>query len=223
MTSSGGRRLVLDDIVDLRAYERTRPDRRDRIMALKAKRRVAVGPLCTLLFENRDTIHWQIQEMARAEKIISDDGILAELAAYNPLIPEPGQLSATMFVELTSEVALREWLPKLVGIERHVVVQLADGSGVRAVVEAAHDAQLTRDDITSTVHYVRWELTPGQVAAFSAGPVTVAVDHPAYVATTVLSADTQAELLTDLLADPVAGPVAGAVTGAAPGAAVGQP
>ena len=198
MNPSASRRLTIDDIADQRAYERVRPERRAHIVALKARRRVPVGELCTFVFENRDTVRWQIQEMARVEKIVSDAGIEAELAAYNPLIPEPGELSATLFVELTSEAALREWLPKLVGIERAAVLRLGDGTEVRAVVEESHDAQLTRDDMTSTVHYVRWHLTDPQVEAFSAGSVSLALDHPAYAHATVLSAATEAELLTDL-------------------------
>ena len=83
-------KLTLEDIADLRAYEREREDFRARIIELKTRRRVHVGPILTFVFENRDTIRFQIQEMARAEKIISDEGIEAELRAYNPLIPEAG-------------------------------------------------------------------------------------------------------------------------------------
>ncbi len=111
-------KLSLDDIADLRAYERERDAFRAHVIQLKKQRRVHVGPVVTFVFENRDTIRFQIQEMARVEKIISDEGIEAELRAYNPLIPEPGHLSTTMFIELTSEEQLRDWLPKLVGIER---------------------------------------------------------------------------------------------------------
>ena len=96
------RRLTLDDIADLRAYERERAEFSQHVIALKKRRRIHVGPHVTLLFENRDTIRFQIQEMARVEKILSDEGIEAELRAYNPLIPEPGTLSATLFVELTT-------------------------------------------------------------------------------------------------------------------------
>src|SRR6056297_357192 len=110
-------KLTLDDISDLRAYEREREDFRAEIIALKKKRRIGVGPFVTFLFENRDTIRFQIQEMARAEKIISDEGIETELRIYNPLIPEPGHLAATMFIELTNDSDMRKWFPELVGIE----------------------------------------------------------------------------------------------------------
>ena len=101
----------------LRAYEREREEFRKPIIALK-KRRGSRRPVTTFVFENRDTIRFQIQEMARVEKLISDEAIEGELRAYNPLIPEPGSLSATLFIELVDEAQLREWLPRLVGIER---------------------------------------------------------------------------------------------------------
>src|SRR3712207_4698094 len=109
-------KLTLDDIADLRAYERERDDFRKHIIELKRHRRIPVGPIVTLVFENRDTIRFQIQEMARAEKMLSDEAIETELDIYNPLIPSAGELSATLFIELTSKDDLMEWLPKLVGI-----------------------------------------------------------------------------------------------------------
>jgi hypothetical protein len=191
-------KLTLDDISDLRAYERERDDFRREVIDLKKKRRVPVGDILTLLFENGRTIRFQIQEMARIEKIISDDGIRTELRVYNPLIPEPGQLCATLFIELTSDEALRRWLPKLVGIERAVGLRLPDGAVVGAVVDEDHERQLTREEITASVHYVRWELTPDQVERFAAGPVAVVSTHPEYPAETVLTDATVAELAADL-------------------------
>ena len=126
--------LTLDDIADLRAYERERDEFRNHVIALKKRRRVAVGPIVTVLFENRDTIRFQIQEMARAEKIISDEGIQTELDIYNPMIPEPGTLAATLFIELTTEADLEHWLPRLVGIERAVQLRL-DDLVIRALVD----------------------------------------------------------------------------------------
>src|SRR3954453_493705 len=152
-------KLTMDDIVDLRAYEREREVFRSHIIELKKKRRVSVGPSVTLVFENRDTIRFQIQEMARAERMLRDEQIQGELDAYNPLIPSPGQLSATLFIELTSKDELVEWLPKLVGIERSVELRIGDGPSaavVRSTPDAGHEAQLTRDSLTPAVHYVRF-------------------------------------------------------------------
>ena len=191
-------KLTLDDIADLRAYERERDGFRAGVIALKKRRRVPVGPHITLLFENRDTIRFQIQEMARVEKILSDEGIQTELDIYNPLIPEPGSLCATLFVELTTDDQLREWLPKLVGIETTVELRLADGQVVTCVVDEAHAAQLTREEITASVHYVRFELTPAQIDAFGPG-TRLGFSHAAYRHDTALSDETVAELRRDLL------------------------
>jgi hypothetical protein len=198
------RKLTIDDNADLRAYERERDEFRDRIIALKKVRRVPVGPIITVMFENRETMRFQIQEMARAEKILSDEAIQHEVDTYNALIPDPGQLSATLFLELTSKMQLIEWLPKLVGVERSV--ELVLGSGDDAVVvpcipEEAHEEQLTRPDVTASVHYLRFELSPAEVEAFGradAGSVQLRVNHPQYDEATTLSAETVASLLEDL-------------------------
>lgn len=191
-------KLTLDDISDLRAYERERDEFRRSVIALKRLRRVPLGDFLTLVFENTQTIRFQIQEMARAEKLLSDAAIETELRTYNPLIPSPGQLCATLFVELTSKEALMEWLPKLVGIEKAVALRLSDGSLVPAVVDEDHERQLTREEITASVHYVRWDLTPDQVERFAAGPVELVVDHPDLQLATPLSPERVAELLDDL-------------------------
>jgi hypothetical protein len=195
------RRLTVDDIVDLRAYERRRPEVLRRMLALKRRRRIAVGPLVTLTFENRETMRFQVQEMARAEKMTTDAQIRDELDIYNPLIPGYGELSATLFIELTSRAELEEWLPKLVGIERAVEVRIGEGVAVdvvRAEPEAAHAQQLTRDDVTASVHYIRFRLTDDQLERFSRGPVVVAVDLPAYQEEVALSVESRAELRGDL-------------------------
>jgi len=192
-----GRELTLDDIADLRAYEREREEFRVRVKELKRRRRVSVGPIVTLVFENRDTVRFQVQEMARAERIHTDEGIQTELDMYNPLIPGPGRLSATLFVELTSKEALTEWLPKLVGIEQSVELRFA-GETVRCEVDEAHAGQLTRDDVTASVHYIGFRMTDDQVERLSTGPVTLAVEHPAYRESVVLSYETRQELLADL-------------------------
>jgi len=202
----GTRRLTLDDIQDLRAYERERDDYRRRIIELKRRRRVAVGPIVSVVFENRETIRSQVQEMARAERMLADEQIQTELDVYNPLIPEPGELSATLFIELTDEASLRAWLPKLVGIERSVRLRLGEGDGdggdgawiVQAVPERAHEEALTREEITASVHYIRFVLAPAEIDRFASGTVVLAVDHPEYRHATMLTDETRQELLGDL-------------------------
>ncbi|MEL7209665.1 MAG: DUF3501 family protein, partial [Actinomycetota bacterium] len=170
-------KLEMGDIADLREYERERDEFRSHVIDLKRRRRVSVGPFVTFVFENRDTIRFQIQEMARAEKLITDEAIQNELDTYNPLIPEPGQVSATMFIELTSDEELRRWLPQLVGIETEVELRLSGGSTVRCAVDPDHLQQLTREEITAAVHYVHWDLTSAQVDELVDGPVVLAITH----------------------------------------------
>ncbi len=196
------RKLTVADIADARAYERERGELRTRVIEVKRRRRVAVGTIISVMFESRETMRYQIQEMARVEHILTDEGIQEELDVYNPLIPEPGELCATLFIELTSDDQMREWLPRLVGIEDAVLFRLpsanASGDIVRGTVRAEHAAQLTRDQITAAVHYITFRFTPQQVAAFADG-VTLEIDHEAYRESVVLQAATVAELRSDLL------------------------
>ena len=169
--------LTLDDIVDQRAYERERDAFRSEVIAVKRLRRVSIGPVVTLTFENRMTMRFQVQEMARAERMSTDDQIQHELDVYNRLLPAPGELSATLFLELTDDAALRHWLPRLVGVERACQLHLGgrdDGSGaavVPSIPDAEHEANLTRETVTSAVHYVRFALDDRQVESFRTGPV----------------------------------------------------
>lgn len=194
------RKLTLDDILDARAYERERPALRERIISLKHRRRVHLGTIITVTFENRETMRYQIQEMARVERIFTDEGINEELAAYNPMVPEPGQLCATLFIELTSDDQVREWLPKLVGIETHVRFVLPNGDHVRCEVDPQHAAQLTREHATAAVHYLTFAFTPEQAAAFGEG-ARLEIDHPNYLESVELSPTTLSELRADLLPD----------------------
>ena len=199
-TPTMNRKLTIDDILDLRAYERVREESRAAIIETKRKRRVSLGTIVTLMFENRETMLNQIHEMLRAEKVVNDELVHEELKAYNPLIPEPGQLSATLFIELTSDDQMREWLPKLVGIERSIVIRLANGETIRSITEEGHAETLTRENVTAAVHYVRFEFTPSQVEEFANGGVLVTCDLANYLEAVELAPFAVTELLTDLRA-----------------------
>jgi len=191
--------LTLDDVLDLRAYERVREAYRARVIARKQFRRVALGPVMTLVFECLDTVRFQVQEMARVEKIITDEAIQVELDIYNRLLPRLGELSATLFIELTSDAELREWLPKLVGIQRALGFAVGSDIVVPSEPEAEHAAALTRDTVTPAVHYLRFRFAGAQVAAFVNAPeVALVSSHPEYPARTVLSPEVRRELLGDL-------------------------
>ncbi len=199
--------LTLTDIVDLRAYERIRESFRTEVMATKRKRRIPLGPIMTIVFECEQTVRFQIQEMARVEKIISDEGIQAELDVYNHLLPTPGELSCTLFIELTTEADLRHWLPQLVGIESSLALELHRDDPlaptplqVLSVPEATHSAALTRASVTPAVHYLRFPFNAEALAAWTepATVVTLVSNHPAYEERTVFEEQTRIELEHDL-------------------------
>jgi len=190
--------LTLADVLDLRAYERAREEYRARVIDRKRLRRVALGPIMTLVFECVDTVRFQIQEMARVEKILTDEAIQVELDIYNRLLPQAGELSATLFIELTTDALMREWLPKLVGIEGALGVALGNDV-VPSVPEEAHAAALVRDTITPAVHYIRFSFTPAQVAAFAGlEEVALVARHAEYEERTILPDPVRQELLGDL-------------------------
>jgi hypothetical protein len=191
-------KLKTDDIKDMRAYERERDDFRRRIIDMKRRRRVELGTIMTMVFENTDTMRWQVQEMARVERMLRDEQIAHEVDTYNHLIPDEGQLSATLMLELTSEPQLREWLPKLVGVQRSILIVVDDLEPVRSVPQ--DEERLTREDTTAAVHFVKFDFTPEHVAAFEAGPVRVVVDHPAYREEVELSDLQRKELASDFTA-----------------------
>jgi hypothetical protein len=200
-STTGKRKLVLGDILDQRAYERVRDAMRAEVIEVKRRRRLHLGTVVTVSFENRLTMQSQIQEMLRVERVVTDEGVLEELKAFNPMIPEPGQLCATLFVELTSDAQMREWLPKLVGIENSIVLRLADATQVRGTVDEQHAEGLTRETVTAAVHYVRFEFTPDQVQEFAKGGVQLRCDLSNYLEAIELPDFTVAELLNDLRTD----------------------
>jgi hypothetical protein len=192
------RKLILDDIADQRAYERERGEFRARIIAMKKRRRVALGELLTITFENTDTMRFQVQEMARAERLMSDRAIEAELAVYNDLIPDAGQLVGTLFIEIDDPDMLREWLPRLVGIQRSLRVRLP--GGIEVAGEPLDEDRLTREDTTAAVHYVRFRFPEGAAGPFADGPTSIVIDHPEYAVEVELDDDRRTELAGDLTA-----------------------
>jgi hypothetical protein len=189
--------LKLDDLVDIARYERERPEFRTRIIALKRRRRVQVGELVTLVFENRETVRFQIQEMMRAERIVTDDRMDEELQTYNQLVPAALQLSATLLIEITDREHLREILDRLVGMDRGGTTYLVVGDErIEGEFEGGHSTEVR----VSAVHYVTFDLTANQAAGIAPGGprVSLLVEHPNYQEEQVLSDDTRASLAEDL-------------------------
>jgi len=165
---------------------------------MKKRRRIALGDIVTIVFENTDTMRFQVQEMARAERMLTDEAIAHEVETYNELIPESGELSGTLFIELTEDAALREWLPKLRGIEFNVYFELGvRGSGSRVKAVPRDEERLTRDDITSTVHYLKFPFDAEQRAELATGSARLVVDHPEYQVWMELDDAQRAELAGD--------------------------
>lgn len=190
------RKLTIEDIQDLREYEREREEFRRRIIEMKKRRRVQLGDLLTITFENTDTMGFQVQEMARVERMLTDEQIRQEVETYNQLIPDAGELSGTLFLEIDDKERLYEWLPKLVGIQRAVSIWLHDGSSVPSIPE--DEERLTREETTTTVHYLKFRFTPEQIDASASGPARIVVDHPHYNAVVELTDEQRQELLGDL-------------------------
>lgn len=192
-------KLSLNDIKDHREYEREREAFRADVIAMKKRRRVPVGEFITFVFENTTTMRFQIQEMARVERMLTDEQIAHEIETYNELIPDAGELSATMFLELTTEEQLREWLPKLRGVHETVSIWLPNGERIVGVEQDAE--RLTREEeITTTVHYMKFRFTPEQAALVGDAGTRLVIDHPEYQAIAELSADQRSELAADLAA-----------------------
>ena len=188
------KKIALDDILGFSAYEKVRQEYRQQIIDKKKSRRVAVGDKVSLVFENRDTVIFQIQEMLRAERISDLDKIREEIAVYNELIPNPGELSATMFLEIEDQTHLRDDLLKFLGIDEVVFLKVG-GHSVRGQFEEGR----SKNDKISAVQYVRFPFTAEAQKEFIAGArAEMAIDHANYRASAVLSADQQQSLAADL-------------------------
>lgn len=189
------RKVTVEEIPELRAYNAIRDDLRRDVIALKSRRRVHLGTFMTIVFENTDTVRWQITEMMRAERIATDEAIAVEVETYNDLVPDAGQLSCTMFLELTDDDAMRHWLPRLVGIHDAIEFRLANGDRVRGYDPNAE--RLTRETATAAVHFLKFDFTPAQIEEFRRGPVQLVSTHPEYLEVVELNRDQQAALASD--------------------------
>jgi hypothetical protein len=171
-------KLRPDDLFPLETYARLRPEFRARVMEHKAHRRLTLGPHLTLAFEDRLTMHYQVQEMLRAERIFEPADIEAELAAYNPLIPDGSNFKATLFIEYPDETERRAALAQLRGIEHRVWLQVGEGARIRGIAD--EDQERSSDTKTSAVHFLRFELSPGDIKALKGGArLAVGIEHDA--------------------------------------------
>jgi len=190
------KKIALDDILGFAAYEKVRQQFRDDIIDKKKRRRVAVGDKISIVFENRDTVIFQIQEMLRAERIADLDKIREEIEVYNELIPSPGELSATLFIEIEDQAHLREDLLKFLGIDESVYFRVGAHS-----IQARFEEGRSKEDKISAVQYVRFSFDTQAREAFRRGePAEIVIDHPNYKARAVIASDAQRSLAEDLAA-----------------------
>jgi hypothetical protein len=189
--------LTPEDVLSIEEYEKQRESFRSRIIALKQRRRISIGPLITLVFENRDTLRFQIQEMIRVERILDPAKMQEELNVYNALLPTEKELSATLLIEITEEAKMKEWLDRFMGLDQGRTVAIkADTETVFGEFEGGH----SHETKISAVHFVRFRPSDTMKAAFAdlRRPVFLTVDHKGYHETVAVSGTLREEWLSDL-------------------------
>ncbi len=187
-------KLTRKDVYGPALYGPIREDYRRRIMDLKKPRRISVGDRVTLVFENRDTLRFQVEEMLRAESVTTDAGVQAELDVYNTLMPNEDSLSATLFLEIPRDEDAKVALPRFIGIDEHVTLVIGEHE-VRAACEAGRQEH----DRISAVQYTRYPLSPEAKKALCTPGTKLAlvIDHPRYQERRDLSEETRASLAAD--------------------------
>ncbi len=188
------------DLWSLEEYAEERPGFRARVLEHKKQRQVALGDHARLYFEDALTIKYQVQEMLRIEKVFEAEGIREELDAYNPLIPDGSNWKATFMIEYEDQQERAERLAAMIGVEDRVWLQVGDNAPVFAIAD--EDLDRSNDEKTSSVHFLRFELSPGMIEAAHRGePIAAGVDHPAYP----IAAFTVEETVRDSLVNDLSG------------------
>ena len=189
--------IAPDSLLSLEAYARERNAYRSRVIAHKKLRTVHAGEALTLIFEDEQTIRYQVQEMLRIERIFEDEGIRGELEVYNPLIPDGGNWKATMLIEYPEPEERRRRLAELKGIEDRTWVQVEGCARVYAIAD--EDLERENEEKTSSVHFLRFELDAAMRRALKRGAgLNVGVDHPNYRAGVTVAPAVRASLAGDL-------------------------
>lgn len=198
------RPLAAEDIVDLARYEVLRPDYRKRVIAHKRNRRLAVGENVTLVFEDRETLRFQIQEMLWVEQVSEPAKVREEVDVYNELLPGDRELSATLFIEITDAEEIRPELEKLIGIDEHLSLQLGDDDHDVETIPASFDPDQMEEDRISAVQYLRFSLTAAQVERLADPRVyaVLRIDHRNYRREAELPPALREHLVRDLTGEP---------------------
>ena len=189
--------LIQTDLLSTADYEHQREQFRSQVIALKQRRRISVGPLITLIFENRETLRFQTQEMIRVEQILDPHKVQEELDVYNALMPGSGELSATLLIELTEQERMKEWLDVFMGLDHGETVAIRAGTEqVFGLFEGGH----SHETKISAVHFVRFRPTASMTSAFAdlRQPVMLTVHHHVYHAEVSVPGSMREEWLSDL-------------------------
>lgn len=191
------KKLERSDIKDIIEYEKVRESFRREVIQNKQHRRVAVGPSLTFIFENRDTVLFQIEEIIRAERLVHEDQILEELAAYNTLIPDQSELSSTLLIEITNKRKIKMLLNRFIGLDSPDQVRLEFG---KEIVGAQFEQGRSTESKISAVHFLRFMFSAEQAIQFRNGkePVFLTVNHPSYKKRTALTREVRTSLARDL-------------------------
>jgi Protein of unknown function (DUF3501) len=193
----GVKTLSHQDVLPIEEYEKQREIFRSRIISLKQRRRISIGPLLTLVFENHETLRFQVQEMIRVERIIDPAKVQDELDVYNALVPSSGELSATLLIEITDEAKVKEWLDTFMGLDHgQKVAIVAGGEQAFGEFEGGH----SHETKISAVHFVRFRPTDTMKAAFAdlRQPVSISVSHGCYREEVSVPGSMREEWLADL-------------------------
>jgi len=190
--------LKREDLFSLEEYAEQRSNIRKNVMDVKKLREVNLGEHIRLLFENHQTVQYQIQEMLRIEKIFEAASIQAELDVYNPLIPDGSNLKATMMIEYTDVVERTKALSNLIGIEKSIYFQVGNHQNVYAICN--EDLERETDEKTSSVHFMRFEFDQAMIVDFCKGTnVKIGVSHPKYDCELILEKRVQDKLNQDFM------------------------
>jgi len=189
-------KVVLSEILDIAQYEKARDEIRRRVIELKKNRRLPVGPMVTFVFENHDTVLFQIQEMMRAERTVDDDAIQHEIDTYNQLLPDENELAATMLIELPDAARIREEIAKFHGVNTGEATYVRIGD---ERLPGVFDAGQSDDRRISAVQYVRFRFNDAQREAFATGaaPARLVINHPNYNHEALITGAVRGELSKD--------------------------
>jgi Protein of unknown function (DUF3501) len=188
--------ITLSDILNIAEYEKQRPEIRERVIEAKKHRRIIVGPLMTFIFENRDTVLFQIQEMVRTERLVHDEHIQHEIDTYARLLPSHDELSATLLIGITEKEKIKPTLDSLVGLTKNAVY-LTIGE---KEIEATFDEEQSEEGRISAVQYVRWKLSEEDIERlrFGQAEISIVIRHPNYQYSTMLTNEQRKSIVREL-------------------------